>query len=142
MFTDQLWIISALVFGAGLLAAQSLYSLVYRSRKERKIINRRLALSAQLENPDDVFESLRRERGFALALNIPGLDSFDRFVTQTGLNLTLGQVVLWLLALGACIYLPLWLLLDLGLIALPVAFVGAVLVGLLFLRMARTRRIR
>ena len=48
MINSELWIIYALVFGAALLGFQALYWLVFRSRAEKKIINRRLTLGGEL----------------------------------------------------------------------------------------------
>ena len=51
MINNELWIIYALVFAAALLGFQALDWLVFRSRAERKIINRRLTLSSELSDP-------------------------------------------------------------------------------------------
>src|SRR5690242_8607979 len=111
MFGDQLWVIYVLIFGAALLGVQSLYWLVFRARSEKKIINRRLALTAQLSNPDEVLESLRRERGLALIRSLPALERLDRLIMQTGLKLSGIRIAIWLLGLALCFYIPIgmWL---------------------------------
>ena len=52
MIAGELWIIYALVFGAALLGVQGFYWVLFKERREQKAINRRLALTAQLANPD------------------------------------------------------------------------------------------
>src|SRR4051812_17094990 len=99
MFMDELWIIYVLVFAAALFGVQSLYWIVFRARSEKKIINRRLALSAQLANADEVLNSLRRERGLALIRDVPALQKLERFITQTGLKLSPAGILLSLLGL-------------------------------------------
>ena len=51
---NELWLVYALVFGAVLLAIQVGYWVLFKERGERKRINRRLALTAELGNPSDV----------------------------------------------------------------------------------------
>jgi len=70
MINSELWIIYALVFGAALLGVQALYWLVFRSRRERKIINRRLTLRSELPDQGAVLEALRRERGLGYLGNV------------------------------------------------------------------------
>src|SRR3954464_1331807 len=85
MINNELWIIYALVFGAALLGFQALYWLVFRSRAERKIINRRLTLSNELSDPIAVLDLLRRERGLGNLGKAPGLQWLDELVMQSGL---------------------------------------------------------
>ena len=54
---SELWIIYALVFGTVLLGVQGLYVLLFKARQEKDAINRRLALTAQLNNPNEVLEA-------------------------------------------------------------------------------------
>ena len=49
MLSGELWVIYALVFGTALFAVQGVYWVVFRARHERRLINRRLALSDRLE---------------------------------------------------------------------------------------------
>ena len=62
MFSSELWIFYALVFGAALLGVQGLYWLLFKSRREKKAINRRLVLGTQLASPTEVLEAFRKER--------------------------------------------------------------------------------
>ena len=73
MIDSELWIIYALVFGAALLGFRALYWLLFRSRAERKIINRRLTLSGELSDPVAVLDVLRRERGLGALGNVAAI---------------------------------------------------------------------
>ena len=44
-FTNELWVVYALVFGAALLGIQGVYWFLFKNRREQKAINRRVALS-------------------------------------------------------------------------------------------------
>jgi len=141
MVNNELWIIYALVFGAALLGFQALYWLVFRSRAERKIINRRLTLSSELADPVAVLDVLRRERGLGNLGNVPGLQWLDELVMQTGWKVNPVRIFLWIAVLSGVFYLPLAFWLKLGPLAIVVAVATALLTGYLFLRKARARRI-
>ena len=66
MIPTELWLIYALVFGAVLLGFQGIYWVLFKERREKQAINRRLALTAELANPKEVLEILRKERGVDL----------------------------------------------------------------------------
>jgi tight adherence protein B len=138
MVNNQLWIIYALFFGAALLGVRALYWLVFRSRTEQKIINRRLALSNDLNDPVEVLDVLRRERGLG---GVAGLHWLDELVMQTGLKINLTRIAIWLVTLSALFYLPLAFWLKLGPLAIVVAVPAALATGYLMLRLARARRI-
>src|SRR5215213_11051750 len=138
---EDLWIIYLLIFAAALLAVQSLYWLVFRARGERKIVNRRVALSAQVGNPTEVLDVLRSERGLGAVGRLPGLEGIDQFVIQSGQNITPGRALLWIVVVSGGLYLLVGLWFGLGLLGIPLAAVGAVLAGYMYLRIARGRRI-
>jgi len=142
MINNQLWLIYALIFGAVLLGVRALYWLVFRSRAERKIINRRLSLSNELKDPVQVLDVLRRERGFGAISGVAGLQWLDELIVQSGVKLDALRSGVWIVALSALFYLPLgfWLKLV-PLLALAIAVPAALLVGYVLLRMARARRI-
>jgi len=141
MINSELWVIYALVFGAALLGFQALYVLVFRSRRERKIINRRLTLSSELPDPVAVLDVLRSERGLGNLGNVPGLQWLDRLVMQTGLKVNPARIFVWIAMLTGAFYLPLAFWLKLGPLAIVPAAVAALLAGYLMLRSARARRI-
>lgn len=141
MDSNQLWVIYALVFGAALLGVRSAYGLIFRSRVEQKIINRRLALGKELSNPAEVLDVLRRERGLSFIEGIAQLENFERLIVQTGLNLTPVRMALWGAGLVALFYLPLMLRMGNGPIELLISIVAGLVSGYLLLRLARARRI-
>ncbi|WOH56037.1 type II secretion system F family protein [Bradyrhizobium sp. BWC-3-1] len=141
MINNQLWLIYALIFGAVLLGVRALYWLVFRSRAERKIINRRLSLSNELKDPVQVLDVLRRERGFGAISGVAGLQRLDELIVQSGVKLDALRSSVWIVALSALFYLPLGFWLKLGPLALAIAVPAALLVGYVLLRMARARRI-
>jgi tight adherence protein B len=141
MLSGELWVIYALVFGTALFAVQSLYWLVFRARHERQLINRRLALSDRLENPSQVMEALRRERGLGALGDVPVLRRLDEVVIQSGVSITPGTWLGILFVLSALFYVLLGFFLGFGLIALAPAVLGAVAILYLFLLQARRRRI-
>jgi tight adherence protein B len=141
MINNELWMIYALVFGAALLGVQALYVLVIRSRTERKIINRRLALSGELSDQVAVLDALRRERGLGALGDVAGLQWLDVLVMQSGLKLDVTRLLVWIGGLSVLFYFPLELWLKLGLSAIPVAVGAALVTGYMLLRRARAQRI-
>jgi tight adherence protein B len=133
-------LIMVLAFGAGLLAVEALYWLVYKSRGAKTAINRRLALSQGNHSQPEVLEILRRERGFG-NFQIASLQSINDFLVQTGLRLSRTSLALWTVALAAAIsgigsffVAEIWIAVAAGLVLGP-AFVA------LFLKIARDRRV-
>ena len=94
MIATELWVIYALVFGAVLLGFQAIYWVLFKERREKQAINRRLALTAELANPKEVLQILRKERGDDLLAHIPSLQSFKELVVQSGVRLT-GTKCFW-----------------------------------------------
>jgi tight adherence protein B len=141
MVSDQLWIISALIFGAALLGFRALYGVLFQSRAENKIINRRLALSRELSNPAEVLDVLRRERGLGSISGVASPEWLEKLVVQSGLNLSVGRVCLWAIGLTALFYLPLALRFELGPASILLAVPAVAATGYVLLRWARARRI-
>jgi len=141
MFSNELWIIYALVFGAALLGVQALYVLVIRSRSERKIINRRLTLTSELSDQAAVLEALRLERGLGAFGDVAGLQWLDELVMQSGLKLSVTRLLVWVGGLTVGFYVPLAFWLKLGPPAILIAIVAAPLTGYLLLKRARAKRI-
>jgi tight adherence protein B len=141
MINNQLWLIYALIFGAVLLGVRALCWLVFRSRAERKIINRRLSLSNELKDPVQVLDVLRRERGFGAIGGVAGLQWLDELIVQSGMKIDAVRIGVWLVALTALFYLPLAFWLKLGPLAIVPALPAALMAGYVLLRMARARRI-
>jgi len=141
MFNNELWIIYALVFGAALFGVQALYVLVIRSRKERKIINRRLTLASELSDQAAVLEALRLERGLGAYADVAGLQWLDQLVMQSGLKFSVTRLLVWIGGLTVAFYVPLGFWLKLGPPAILIAILAASLTGYLLLKRARAKRI-
>jgi tight adherence protein B len=94
MIANDLWLIYALVFGAVLLGIQGVYWVLFKERREQQTINRRLALTAELANPKEVLQVLRKERGVDVLAYIPSLQSFKELVVQSGVRLTGAKLLL------------------------------------------------
>jgi tight adherence protein B len=137
----DLWLIYALVFGAVLLAVQFFHFLFFKARHERKTINRRLALTSQLNNPSEVLDALRRERGVEILDRLQILQGLNTLVGQSGVKLKQPTFILMLATVGICCFLIVSVSTRsnfLAAAAAPLAVVGAFY---LFLSIARSRRI-
>jgi tight adherence protein B len=94
MIANELWLIYALVFGAVLLGFQGVYWVLFKERREKQTINRRLALTAELANPKEVLQILRKERGVDVLAQIPSLQSFKELIVQSGVRFTGAKLLL------------------------------------------------
>jgi tight adherence protein B len=140
MIGSELWHIYALVFGAVLLGIQGAYWVLFKERREQKIVNRRLALTAQLANPAEVLHALRKERGIEFLASVPSLQSFNDLIVQSGIRLS-GAA--WLLTIGM-LALLVYLLFQFAFgsaLAIALAVPSAIALLYLFLQRARRRRI-
>jgi tight adherence protein B len=118
MSDAELWLIGALAFGAVLLSIQGAYWYFSFTRREKKAINRRLALSQTLSTPGEVLDALRRERGLGGAAGIQFLAGLEKLVLQTGMRIELVRLAAILLALAAGLFALFswtlgWLIVDL-----------------------------
>ena len=138
MIATELWLIYALVFGAVLLGFQAVYWLLFKERREKQTINRRLALAAELANPREVLQILRKERGVDLLA--PSLQSFKELVVQSGVRFT-GTKIFLAIAIPAALFF-LVLQLATGSSFLAVALACPLTAASIFLFLARARRRR
>ena len=138
MIPTELWLIYALVFGAVLLGFQAVYWLLFKERREKQTINRRLALAAELADPREVLQILRKERGVDLLA--PSLQSFKELVVQSGVRFT-GTKIFLAIAIPAALFF-LVLQLATGSSFLAVALACPLTAASIFLFLARTRRRR
>jgi tight adherence protein B len=141
MIGTELWLIYTLVFGAVLLGFQGVYWVLFKERREQQTINRRLALTAELANPKEVLQILRKERGVDVLAHIPSLQSFKELVVQSGVRLT-GAKLLLAAAVPTVLFFLL-LRFAIGSSFLAIAFAGPLAAAsiYLFLLSARRRRI-
>jgi tight adherence protein B len=141
MIPTELWLIYALVFGAVLLGFQAIYWLLFKERREKQTINRRLALTAELANPREVLQILRKERGVDVLAHIPSLQSFKELVVQSGVRFTGTKVFLAVAIPAAVFFLVLQWATGSGFLAVTLACPLTAASIFLFLARARRRRI-
>ena len=141
MNASELWIVYGLVFGAVLLAVQGLYWLLFKARQEKQAINRRLTLTGQLNNPNEVLDTLRRERSLEFLTRIPALEHLSELVTQSGVRAS--GMSFALMFVVVCLLSVLLLRVAVGSTLLALALAPVVAVGCiyLYLRTSRARRI-
>ena len=141
MMGNELWIIYALVFGAVLLGVQAVHWVLFKERREQQAINRRLALTAELGNPKEVLQILRKERGDDVLARIPSLQSFKELVIQSGVRLTGAKLLLAAAVPAAAFFLFLRFATGSSFLAIALAGPLALASIYLFLLSARGRRI-
>lgn len=141
MIPTEVWLIYALVFGAVLLGFQAIYWLLFKERREKQTINRRLALTAELANPREVLQILRKERGVDVLAHIPSLQSFKELIVQSGVRFTGTKVFLAVAIPAALFFLVLRLATGSSFLAIVIAGPLAAVSIFLFLVRARRRRI-
>ncbi len=137
---DSTWIIYIFVFGAAALGVQAGYWLLFEDRKAQQVVNRRLLLSKEISNPQQVLETLRRERGFMEGDN-PALQRWNDMLTQSGLRLDGKIIVVVAFALSAVFFLFFGLIVGYGVTSLVLGLVFAALGMILFFVVTRQRRI-
>jgi tight adherence protein B len=137
---SELWIVCGIVFAGVVLGVQALYRLVSRAERDRSAINRRLASNAAGRAKIAAVDILRQERGLA-DFDHPRLVALNEFLAQTGLRISVAALGLRTallcagLALALSPFLPrLWIALGVGLIVGSLAVV-------IYLAIARRRRI-
>jgi tight adherence protein B len=141
MIANELWLIYALIFGAVLLAIQGAYWVLFKERGERKKINRRLALTAELANPSEVLHILRKERGVDVLAHIPSLQSLKELVVQSGVRFTARVLFFWFGVPAVLFYFLIRSAFGLNFLGVALAVLLAAALFYLFLQRARRRRI-
>jgi tight adherence protein B len=137
---NELWLITALVFLAALMAVQGTYWFFTRTRKDQKAINRRVALGDRLTNASEVLETLRRERDLASDY-IALFGGLHALVVQTGLRVDLRRLLLWTIVLAVGVLITLSYAIGFGLGTLALAILVAAMSVFLFLLRVRRQRI-
>ena len=138
---NELWLVYALIFGAVLLAIQGAYWVLFKERGERKKINRRLALTAELGNPSDVLEALRKERGADVLVYFPSLENLKRLVVQSGVQFSATVLLVWFAVPAVLFFVLLRSALGWNVLAAVLSVPLAAAFFYLFLQRARRRRI-
>lgn len=141
MFASELWLIYALIFGAVLLGVQAIYWLLFRARREQKTINRRLALTAEIANPAEVLQALRKERGVDFLEQVGSFQSLNELVVQSGVRLTVLTLMVAFSVLAGLSYLLITFAFGSNWLAISIASPISAAAILVFLQLRRRRRI-
>jgi tight adherence protein B len=141
MLSGELWVICGLIFVAAFFAVHGLYGLAFRARRERRLINRRLALTRPVAGPSEDSKPLRRERGFGFLAGLPVLNGLESLIVQSGVSITPTAWLAVLIGLSFFFYALLGFWLGFGLTGLAIAIVAAGAILNLYLVWARRRRI-
>ena len=136
---SQLSIIYITIFCAVLLAVQGAYWLFAEQQRARGAVNRRLLL-AKSGNAQEIFETLKRERGLS------GLDNehfahLNDLVIQTGLRLDGKLLIAIAFSLGVVFFVLLGMAFGFGLLSLIFSIICSALAMVLFLALIRRKRI-
>ena len=137
---NQLWIIYIIVFCAVLLAVQGAYWFFSEQQRTRGAINRRLILARQNASARDVFDTLKRERGL-IGLDGEQFAYLNDLVIQTGLRLEGKMLVVIAFLLGVLFFVLFGIAFGFGLLAFVLSAVFAAIALVLFLALARRKRI-
>ncbi len=138
---NELWTFYLAVFCAAALAVQAAYWFFSEGRRNRKAVNRRLVLSVQNANPQEVFEALKRERGFS-AFENPHYSYLNDLFMQTGLRLDSKVLVVAAFGLSVLYFSLLGLTIGFNILTFIATPMLAALSLLLYFVMARAKRIR
>jgi tight adherence protein B len=137
---NQLWIIYIIVFCAVLLAVQGAYWFFTEQKRARGAINRRLILAKQNASARDVLETLKRERGL-IGLDSEHFARLNELVLQTGLRVEGKMLIAIAFLLGVLFFVLFGFAFGFGLIAFILSAVFAAVALVLFLALARRKRI-
>jgi tight adherence protein B len=137
---DQLAVIYITVFGAVLLAVQAAYWLVTEQKSARGAINRRLLLAQESSSAQEIFETLKRERGLA-GLDNEQFRQLNDLVVQTGLRLDGKLLIVGAFLLGVLFFLLLGFAFGFGLLSFILSAIFSAGVLVLLLVVIRRKRI-
>ena len=128
------------IFGAVLLAVQGAYWFFTEQRRARGAVNRRLLLAKPSSSAQEIFETLKRERGLTGLDNEQFRHLNDLFI-QTGLRLDGKILITVAFSLGLLFFLLLGFALGFGLLSFIVSVICGTLVLVLGLLIIRRKRI-
>ena len=123
-----------------LLGVQGAYWFFTEQQRTRGAINRRLVLAKQSGSAQEIFETLRRERGLS-GLDNEQFGHWNQLIIQTGMRLD-GKVLIGAaFSMGLLFFFLFGLALGYGLLAFGLSVIFAALSMVLFLTLVRRRRI-
>ena len=137
---NQLSIIYITIFCAVLLAVQGAYWLFAEQQRARGAVNRRLLLAKQTGSAQEIFETLKRERGLS------GLDNehfahLNDLIIQTGLRLDGKLLIAIAFLLGVLFFVLFGIAFGYGLLSFIFSIICSALAMVLFLALIRRKRI-
>jgi tight adherence protein B len=137
---NELLIIYVTIFCAVLLAVQGGYWFFAERKRDRGAINRRLLLAKQTASAQQTFETLKRERGL-VGINNEQFARLNNLIIQTGLRLDGKLVIAIAFSLGLLLFALFGLAFGYGLLSFIFSVLFAALLVVLFLALARRKRI-
>jgi tight adherence protein B len=137
---DQLTIIYIVIFCAVLLAVQGAYSYVSEQQRTRGAINRRLILAKEGAGDQEVYETLKRERGL-LDFDNKYLSAINDLYIQAGINVDEKFLVIIAFSVGFLYFALFGLAVGYGVIAAIMSALFAVPSMMLILAYLRRKRI-
>jgi tight adherence protein B len=137
---DELAVISITVFGAVLLAVQGGYWLFAEQKRVRGAVNRRLVLLKQSRSAQEIFETLKRERGL-VGIENEQFRGLNDFLVQTGLRLDGKLLIAIAFVLGGLFFVLFGIAFGFGPLSFILSAICSILVLLLVLTFIRKKRI-
>jgi tight adherence protein B len=137
---NELAIIYIIIFCAVLLGVQGSYWFFSERQRDRGAINRRLLLAKQTGNAQEVFETLKRERGL-IGLGTGHFDRLNELILQTGLRLDQKLLIGIAFVMGLLFFFLFGAAFGYGLLAFIFSAIFAAVSIVLFLALIRRRRI-
>jgi tight adherence protein B len=137
---NELWVIFFIIFCAVLLAVQGGYWLFVERQRSQSAVNRRLTLAMKTASSQEVFETLKRERGL-IEFDNQHLAYFNELIIQSGLRLNGKMLVTAAFFLGTLFFILFGLGLGYGLVSFSLAIIFAGLSLILYVLVIRRRRI-
>jgi len=137
---DELAVISIIVFGTVMLAVQGSYWLFAEQKRVRSAVNRRLILLKQSRSAEEIFETLKRERGLT-GIENAHFRRLNDLLVQTGLRLD-GKLLIGIaFMLGVLFFLLFGMAFGFGLLSFILSAICSILVLGLVLILIRRKRI-
>jgi tight adherence protein B len=137
---DELAVISIAVFGAVLLAVQGAYWLFAEQKRVRGAVNRRLVLLKQSRSAQEIFETLKRERGL-IGIDTANFRRLNDLLVQTGLRLDGKLLIAIAFLLGVVLFLLFGFAFGYGPLSFILSALCSVLVLALIFTLIRRKRI-
>ena len=137
---NELAIIYIIIFCAVLLAVQGAYWFFTEQKRVRGAVNRRLLLAKQTGSAQEVFETLKRERGL-IGLDTKHFARLNDLILQTGLRLDAKLLIVVAFLLGLLFFVLFGLAFGYGLLSFIFSAIFAAVSMVLFLALVRRKRI-